>query len=256
MTTETGIGTRRPTFEERLAFMDEVRAMSEEELAAAYLIGRMDIVDQAWWTRHWQWRYSLYRDHLCYVNEAVQLLAWEANPPTLDPDSEDSFCRLARLNAHARLRGCDRFLRKRIYWLKREAIDQAMDAGLVRLRKLEWLGHCNRCDGKGNYYGWWWNGGDDAPEVCRRCKKGIVSLRFIECTIADRFVFHQPYDSTNPFKDSDLCHLEYHPALSWGPNRPGSELDADTIERDLAVLKRCYWDTRPRYVKEIYKLWD
>ena len=104
----TGIGTRRPTFEERLAFMDEVRAMSEEELVAAYLTGRMDIVDQAWWTRHWQWRYSLSRDHLCYVNEAVQLLAWEANPPTLDPDSEDTFCRLARLNAHAR-RHCPAF---------------------------------------------------------------------------------------------------------------------------------------------------
>ena len=214
--------------------------------------------NNAWWVRRWQWRYSRYWSRLCRAHEAICLLAWEANPPELSEEWEQALEAVAALNSNARIESdwaCrDRMetVRKQTYWLKREAIKKATDAGLVFLRMIEWRGKCRTCDGTGEYCPWHWEPGDKAAS-CRRCSgRGWVALRFIECNVADRFRFHQPYDHTHPFRGDQIDWLQPHPAGTWAPNQPGVKLDAEQASGLLAFLKRRFWIDQPRYVKEIY----
>lgn len=228
------------------------RAKSEEDLVRDYVSGA-DPDSNAWCVCHWQWKYSRYWRQLCQVHEAMCLLAWEADPPTPEGDLLEIFEALAALNVHVRgpvlysesyVR--DRTVQQQTYWLKNRAIKEATDAGLVFLRRVEWIGECHTCGGSGIY-------DRHAIERCRRCSGcGRISLSFIECNVANRYAFHQPYDHTHPFRGDQVDWLQPHAPSLWAPNQAGRKLKAEQVSTLLALLKRRFWDNQPRYVHEIF----
>ena len=232
------------------------RSKSERQLADEYLTGVPDPSDRAWWICHWQWKYSPYWRKLCVIDEALQVLAWEADPPVLSPEDDAAFSAIARLNVHAhelRLWRLEQAHQKRqIYWLKREAIKLAMHAGLILLRLVESRVPCRTCGATGVYHVQVCNDEWEGSR-CRRCRgRGAVALQFIECNVADRYLFHQPYDHTHPFAGHQIDRLQPHAAGTWSPNKPGAELAGEEAADLIAGLKRRYWEPQPHYVKEIY----
>lgn len=117
--------------------------------------------------------------------------------------------------------------RKAIYYLKRCAILEAHKAGLAAHRYVYTILDCNRCDGKGNYYGWWWEPGM-TPDLCRNCKNGKAELRFIETTIETGVRWHTPLYKGFPWIPGSLSESEItkgDPAwTTWLPNTRGRNL--------------------------------
>ena len=238
-----------------------IRALTEEDLVRAVRSGDEETRDSAWWVRHWEWAHSPYRHRLEQSHEAVCLMAWESDPPTLDERDEHDFAAIKRLNSFARcldksaLGWSDRStVRKQIYWLKREAIRDAMTRGLCWLRLIAVKLTCRTCGGTGAFRDYWDESSDiDYGPRCRRCSgKGSVKLEFVEVNVANRFQFHQPNDHTTPFAAHQDGWLQPHPAGTWRPNKPGHEMPADEALALIDALKRRYWDSKPGYVHDIY----
>lgn len=127
--------------------------------------------------------------------------------------------------------------RKAIYWLKsRYAIRDALMAGmLTKMRGIQVTTKCNRCRA-GIYFDW--NG--YARGSCHTCHgTGIVTLKFIETTIADKFIWHSPleYNSWFGFPADDLKLEE---SQDWTVNRPGKEVAVDDLAKLLNTVE-IYW---------------
>ena len=234
---------------------DVWRAKTEQDLAREYLVDTPDPERAAWWVRHWDWRYSPYWDKLCRASEAIQVMAWEDHPPVLDQWHEESFEAIAALNQH--VRGRRTVLQKQVYWCKREAIRQAMDAGLVLLRMVRHVAKCRTCDGTGKWTDWNSMCGRDPNEEpyrdkCRRCSgRGTVNLDFHECNVAERYTFHQQHDHTTPLAGHQIDWLRPWPT-DWVPNQPAKLLPCEQVASMLELLKRRYWKDQPAYVHDIY----
>ena len=140
------------------------------------------------------------------------------------------------LNRWARSTGCHR-PRKAIYWLKSKyAIRDAIMAGMTsRMRYVEARVKCNRCRA-GIYFDW----DGQSRGQCYHCNgRGEASLKFVETTLADRFVWHTPldYSSWHGWPMRDLTPV---PAEGWLPGREGVELSLEEAARHLNVVEN-HW---------------
>lgn len=134
------------------------------------------------------------------------------------------------------------------YWLKRKAIASLQSMNLCFNRHVAAIVKCNRCDGKGNYYGWWYDPrspGNDTPDDCRNCHGGKVDLHFIE-TVSDELGirWHTP-------KLEWISHFRWDESLSsaveagnWQPNSPGRDATPAEVASWFNAAEE-YWPGYP-----------
>lgn len=178
-------------------------------------------------------------------------------------EDEQIFEAVSMLNAFAR---CVPFTngQKQIYWLKLEAVRDAMNRGLAHLRLIVSRQECRTCGGTG-WYDEPYFPDEPGPTPCKRCGghygrqtgkayrgRGYVDLQLHEVNVANRWTFHQPHDHTTPFAGHQINWLQPHPAGTWAAEPAGRPLDWEQATALVKFLKRRYWIDQPDYVKRIY----
>lgn len=130
-----------------------------------------------------------------------------------------------------------------IYWLKGEALKRACLEGLCIHRKVMVKAKCRDCGGTGKYVG----SCGETYDHCYACQNtGIVNLRFVETTIAEKITWHTPWERAWNFDHG----LEYDkgpwemPGDSWTVHQPGQNL---TVLEAAAALNEAehYFNARP-----------
>jgi hypothetical protein len=156
---------------------------------------------------------------------------------------------LCRLNSHARAFGCGK---RAIYAYKTLVAAMLASSGEIAVRLVEWVGPCGRCSGTGIYQGWY-GPGDKAP--CYHCRRGTVTLRFVETKFPDGVVWHHPFDvsSGGPdiakaagaafwcydrYKDAEGREVWFAPVTSnWTPRLTGERLNVDEAALALNTVE-------------------
>lgn len=151
---------------------------------------------------------------------------------------------LGRLNTHARAYG---FGKDAIYSYKSLASIIMALAGEIRARQVQWTGACSNCGGTGKWRSPWI---DDHVEDCRRCSRGVVTLKFVETTLPDGQVWHHP--SPDCFALQQAAGLtswseEHHrwinrsevweSAGEWRPLLPAERMSPDAATTDLNIVE-------------------
>lgn len=161
--------------------------------------------------------------------------------------------------------------RRAVYEMKRTALEVTHAAGIATHRRIVVKVRCRDCGGTGRYVD------RDGQEYdhCYACDNGgSAILRFIESTLAERFVWHTPFGSEPQAirtlfpSRMDLCMEEWEaswePASDWDPNRPGQDLtpveaaEALLLAEDAfppAVRKRARYDSRVDEEENYYRTW-
>jgi hypothetical protein len=155
---------------------------------------------------------------------------------------------LCRLNGHARAYGCGK---RAIYAYKTLAAAMLASRGEIAVRLVEWVGPCGRCSGTGIYQGWY-GPGDKAP--CRHCRRGTVTLRFVETTFPDGVVWHHPFETDsgwniaraagaaiwtdNVYRDGNGREVCWKPVTSaWTPRLKSERLTPDDAAQALNTVE-------------------